>query len=883
MPTQCQHSLRKVTASRSIREWVPSYRCCRVTKPCSGHRFCSHLAGLQRTRESATNPALNSRPVYAKSVAIIYGVVLALALCGCAPSERTATGAVAIGAIPRNADGMVWVGVVETDEMALLGAKRQWQWSCMTAAGGCSLEVPRSLGTVTLVARSEQRAPWKQLVDMTALDPHVGEIRVEVAFDVGSTVAGSVSGNGGGPVAAARVEAHRLDEPPDTTPFESRTISVLTDAQGRFYSTGFDKGVYAVSVHALGYRSAKTKWEIAGRFVKGLEVSMTRMVWTTGIRGRVEAADSGNPIEYFCVVVASTEWGTANTRRTFGISNGSFDVEVDPGTYQLSVAAKGYESYFVQAFTVASHAVEPEEALFVLKPGRSVRGRVVDAVTGMAIEGAHVDSERRETCGTSRPSITDTNGFFDLDDLPRRPVPIQVTARHYSSTEVIAVGDHVDIELSGGTSIRGRIIGPNGDGLEGGLVRLVGEDDRNLRTTSDHGGRYEFDGVRPGEYEVAASIPSWPAVRRGVSVAQAPIRDLDLRFDAFRDTASVRGVVSGLVPGEQAWVGVKGVRAEVDDTGRYRLHGIEATQGARVRVSTRNGRYMARRLDIGVGQEVIANFAFAGSARLSGQVTRGGEPTEVTIRARHETDAMSAITLTSRGGWYELDGLSDGWYRVSVAYRSFDVHVAGDTRFDVDMCSPGGADGDSVDDAEGRCGNLSISGMIVAGGNRVPLSGVSVKLASSSYESTVSTDSLGTFSFRDLLHGDYILSAYLAGYEVATRSLHLTAAVDGLTLTLEGGFHQAVTVRDVDTGQPLRDEVTIDVFDDTTLVASLDVRLGTDGTSVLPTSLVGKRLVFRRHGYREFIVHSWDGVSLDVRFSVCPRGEDCGGSRFAPH
>ena len=678
----------------------------------------------------------------------------------------------------RNAEGLVWFGVVTTTLED--GPFEDGVWSCVTASSRCSLNLPKSMHTASLVARSEGRRAWRRSVDLHKSEE--GAVELQVVFDHGIKVSGTVTGDDGKSVAGATIESIAKGSPPETTPFDARIIKAVTDDRGRFISAGFDTGSYDVAVSASGYHTVELDWEILGHDDE-LHITMVPAMSVLAIRGRVFDSTSGDPVEDFCTELFTTEQGTSVIRRTHHDKGGRFRLTIREGVYDFLVSARGFETFFVEDLAFPQHPMGADEMTFALVPGRSIVGRVTDAMTGMAIVGAHVEFARPMGCLERRPTTSDTDGMFRLADAASHPVPIKVSAPHYASAEVLVIEEYLSVQLSPGTVVSGRVVAPNGAHVDGISVVLAGETDKRRRTTIGPNGAFEFDGVRPGEYAVEARISSWPRTRRTVSVGLEPIRDLELSFDTYLiGTGRVVGTVSGLLPDERASVVAKGVKAQVGENGRYHLRGVAASQRAHVRASTSGGRHMTRFLRIGEGEIATLDFTFVGNARLYGRVTRGDEPASALIGAKG-SEGTTSIGASSAEGYYDLVGLADGRYAVTVDSHSFNIEIVGETEFDVDLCFP---PSDTVETAEVFCDDrLSMAGVVITASSDQPLTGVAIRLAGQNDESEAWTDSRGSFSFRDLAPGDYALSAYAVGYDVSTIHLHLSGNVEELVFSLQ--------------------------------------------------------------------------------------------------
>jgi hypothetical protein len=161
----------------------------------------------------------------------------------------------------------------------------------------------------------------------------------------------------------------------------------------------------------------------------------------------------------------------------------------------------------------------------------TVRGRVVDAVTGTPIARAHVRNQGRGG-RDQQTARTDAEGNFALTKLPAGPVYLSVEKATYlaatyperrrtmrGSNLMIADGqtiDNVTVQMSRGGAIAGRIIDAHGDPVEHVMVNAIpasppkagmpgrGMGMRTFQPSNDIG-EYRVSRLEPGQYFLLAS------------------------------------------------------------------------------------------------------------------------------------------------------------------------------------------------------------------------------------------------------------------------------------------------------------------------------------------------------------------------------------------
>ncbi len=143
------------------------------------------------------------------------------------------------------------------------------------------------------------------------------------------------------------------------------------------------------------------------------------------------------------------------------------------------------------------------------------------------LPGARVVAQAAEGSGPLRTAVTDVQGRFRLDDLPRRRIVVRSDKPGYftratASRETTLVLDlsggedlpGADFEAAPGGVITGRLADPWGEPLDRVLVmltRLSGPGDRHRehasQAASDDRGVYRLYGLDPGRYRLAILPP----------------------------------------------------------------------------------------------------------------------------------------------------------------------------------------------------------------------------------------------------------------------------------------------------------------------------------------------------------------------------------------
>lgn len=324
------------------------------------------------------------------------------------------------------------------------------------------------------------------------------------------------------PVANALVNVSRIQPRPILTA-NTRTLE-----DGTFDVRGLAAGVYGLSVQAEGYTNGH-----AGRVEADTTTLVVVMQVKAGVTGRVTDPD-GNPVTQFQLEILRTRAGN----KQYGITGKFYEITspdgtyrldaVDPGTYILLARAPGMSATYSPSFRVDREQVDGID--IPLRAGGVVVGQVRDGTTDEPLVGAtislhgdeynpdEVDSLFGAALGDPNniPALTattDKDGRFRLDNAFPGTVQILIDHPRYLS-ELVAttVIDNSEQDLGvvrvyKGGSIFGIAKNKEGEPMTGGTVNLSRQEGSaffHRSATVDARGRFRFDGLKAGGYEVVA-------------------------------------------------------------------------------------------------------------------------------------------------------------------------------------------------------------------------------------------------------------------------------------------------------------------------------------------------------------------------------------------
>lgn len=374
--------------------------------------------------------------------------------------------------------------------------------------------------------------------------------------------------------------------------------AVRTDARGEFEIRGFSAyDLYELAVRAQGYGridlELHAKQPAADEFV---EIALTR---GRTLRGRV-VDGNGAPVEDAYVAAAALEY--------FGIGPAqkhdwqSTHTSAD-GTYELADVRRDlHHALFVKkaGYGIVSYDLDDVDNAndvlavpdVVLRAGAIVRGVVVDEdgkpwpsrvvhLFGRNRDGAKWnDRDRTESVVqlANRSTRTDDLGRFAFADVASGSYDVLAPQRNVAENERrrVEVGDatssvEVELVLSRGLSLAGRVVGPDGNGVHAFLVLYSPDDPRGLvRQYTEEDGTFELRGLASAAYSGFAYPTYVASVAGSERFANGEFREIAAgRTDVvvrLERAAVVRGRVLDADGSAAAGVNIEAVRDGIVET-----------------------------------------------------------------------------------------------------------------------------------------------------------------------------------------------------------------------------------------------------------------------------------------------------------------------------
>ena len=535
------------------------------------------------------------------------------------------------------------------------------------------------------------------------------------------------------------------------------------------------------------------------------------------IGGHVVDKTSKQPVTAFDAGVSTPRGGGGMmfmlppATRHFTSDDGSFVLEnVPPGQTQIVVNAPGYTTARLPNVNVEDGKsisdVEVDMDHGVRAVGR-VTGPDGSPLAGVSVRLDPIGGRAMNFNQNQSQSVTDENGDFTMDSLEAGDKTFVFTRGGYLTTQKSATlsgtETRVDAQLSTGTRVAGTVVDSTGAPVGDASVSAQSGSDSafgSRSTRTDAGGNFEFEGLAPGRYTFSAGKTGY---------ADGRLRDFDITTGApppivLSSGGVIYGQVTGLSADELQRASVfaqsasGNASAPVDASGSFRIEG--APLGT-VRVSANAGGGIGggktssvQSVQVDTGSQVQVNIAFKTDTVISGHITRNGQAVQgavVAFNPKNATAQTRASTSTDSNGQYQVSGLDDADYNVSVvdiqrsAPYSTTYSVRGSGSFDVDMKAAAlhgrvmDSDGNPVSEALVEVREKADSS---AGGFRMTRA--------------VPTDASGSFQVDNVPSGSYSVSAEKDGY--GTRAVDTTVNDSGGNVEITIAKNVGVTLRVVD-------------------------------------------------------------------------------------
>lgn len=361
-----------------------------------------------------------------------------------------------------------------------------------------------------------------------------------------------------------------------------------------------------------------------------------------------------------------------------------------------------------------------------------IAGRALDR-RGHPIDGAEVAALPLFFPSAARVVRTSADGAFAFDDLWAGPHRLVAVAPGYLPGSLALVnpaahGEAIAIVLGAPHAIAGRVIGLDGRPADSARVRLGADGGVTWGETLETGGdgRFAFEGLSPGDYELFASL--------GDALAQAHARvpppepeegeagsEVEIELHLFRGrrvSGKVMDAISGRsLPGARvsaSLLGVAGASAVSDASGAFTLRGV--LPGSTLTASADG--FQSRTISRAPGADTDAevDFSLAPLLVVEGRIAQGDGLPAAGLQVILTQGSEQSAAMSDASGRFRFEVERPGAARLEVhhsalgsALLAVDVPVSGvELRLDV---------------------GARIAAQLVAAGNSRPISGGHMRVA----------------------------------------------------------------------------------------------------------------------------------------------------------
>ena len=301
----------------------------------------------------------------------------------------------------------------------------------------------------------------------------------------GVSVSGTVNGADGPLSANATVELE---------PAEGDAMDTTAEG-GTFNFSDVPPGNYTLSVETNRFAYDDREIEVTEDGADEVTIEPDRGV----VSGEVTA--DGNPVDATVELVDESGETVAET------TDSEFELEAPvDGSYTLRVNAEGYDQV-ERSVGFGEESVALESSSETTETTGSLSGEVIDTTNFDPIEDATVEAVDADFSAT-----TDSNGTYEINEIPTGEYTIAVSADGYADTErtveITTEGVEEEFELGAPASVSGVVTEENNESntLNNATLTLFNSDNEEVETvTTDSDGAYTFDSLEEGGYRIEVS------------------------------------------------------------------------------------------------------------------------------------------------------------------------------------------------------------------------------------------------------------------------------------------------------------------------------------------------------------------------------------------
>jgi len=515
---------------------------------------------------------------------------------------------------------------------------------------------------------------WSRVTD------DVPEVFLKLELQPAGAISGQVVDREGAPIEGVVLTARDFDG--DTQEARSGTYARgVSDAEGRFVVEHLPEGRWKLAAHSEHHAFHLTPHLDTG-------TADARIVLHAGaaVSGIVVETPDMAPAPGITVVLSESD----HFRSASSGAEGAFTVAaLAEGTYTVSIEDEHYVLVGTAPQLTVSEEREAGELRLTVEKGSTIAGMVYDAGTLEGIPGARINARGGLS---NRTAYTDEEGYYRLEGLAPGGYTLRRLRmegyRHREEREDkrvnIVRGQHLegmDFAVHLGLSVHGWVVDEEGKPLDRVMVQaqdVTGMEGEGRRTGPD--GRFECRGFSPGttfvieaRHETHATPPT-----QQMTFVESDIEGIEIVMSPGGSIAGMlvdrtgKAVQNYTV--EARGVGAAQYHAQPNSDGSFKLTGLMAgnyTLSAHPRYS--GGSYKPlQEVTLHKGQTlegVRLVLEDVGGLTISGRIMN---PRREPLARAHvgavgsRGDEGHGFARSGEDGAYEISGLGEGRYRVSV-------------------------------------------------------------------------------------------------------------------------------------------------------------------------------------------------------------------------
>ncbi len=341
-------------------------------------------------------------------------------------------------------------------------------------------------------------AAGREAASMTNLEVRSGEdlLGVQVVLPPGAILEGRVLAPGGRPLPGARVSLVQSEAAMGVTRFG--TAPARADGDGRYRLDGVAPGTRLFRAEGEGFREKVRELEVrAGENALDFELE-----GGAEITGRV-VDDDGTPVAA-AEVTLHEGWNSWTLPSGSTRPDGTFTLSgVADGTYRITAEKEGYAQSQGQDLTVAGNLSGVEVRL-------STGGTIVGQLSGL--DFAELSQVRVWVDDEFRQGRVLPDSSYRIENVEPGEHRVFASLRGERQTDGRVTLEpeerevRLDLELGEGYRLTGRVL-RNGEAVRGENVSLGGAGVSGRWAKTDHEGRFRFEGLEAGTYDLTLIDP----------------------------------------------------------------------------------------------------------------------------------------------------------------------------------------------------------------------------------------------------------------------------------------------------------------------------------------------------------------------------------------